>query len=306
MASSSDHKATVIDGKAVAHTIRSEIADEVRQLSQKYGKVPGLAVVIVGHRKDSQSYVSMKRKACAEVGIKSFDIGLPEQVSEAELISKVHELNANPDVHGILVQLPLPKHLNEEKVLGEISLEKDVDGFHPLNIGKLAMKGREPLFLPCTPKGCLELLSRSGISIKGKKAVVVGRSNIVGLPVSLLLLKEDATVTIVHSRTKEPEKIIREADMVLPCSRTSEPSGIKEFFIQGSWIKSGAAVIDVGTNAVDDRTKKSGYRLVGDVDFKEASKVAGWITPVPGGVGPMTVAMLLKNTLDGAKRVIEQ
>ncbi|XP_027117198.1 bifunctional protein FolD 2-like [Coffea arabica] len=299
MASSSDHKATVIDGKAVAHTIRSEIADEVRQLSQKYGKVPGLAVVLVGHRKDSQSYVSMKRKACAEVGIKSFDIGLPEQVSEAELISKVHELNANPDVHGILVQLPLPKHVNEEKVLGEISLEKDVDGFHPLNIGKLAMKGREPLFLPCTPKGCLELLSRSGISIKGKKAVVVGRSNIVGLPVSLLLLKEDATVTIVHSRTKEPEKIIREADIVIAAAGQAN-------MIQGSWIKSGAAVIDVGTNAVDDRTKKSGYRLVGDVDFKEASKVAGWITPVPGGVGPMTVAMLLKNTLDGAKRVIER
>ncbi|CDP03515.1 unnamed protein product [Coffea canephora] len=257
MASSSDHKATVIDGKAVAHTIRSEIADEVRQLSQKYGKVPGLAVVLVGHRKDSQSYVSMKRKACAEVGIKSFDIGLPEQVSEAELISKVHELNANPDVHGILVQLPLPKH------------------------------------------GCLELLSRSGISIKGKKAVVVGRSNIVGLPVSLLLLKEDATVTIVHSRTKEPEQIIREADIVIAAAGQAN-------MIQGSWIKSGAAVIDVGTNAVDDRTKKSGYRLVGDVDFKEASKVAGWITPVPGGVGPMTVAMLLKNTLDGAKRVIER
>ncbi|XP_027103209.2 bifunctional protein FolD 2-like [Coffea arabica] len=299
MASSSDHKATVIDGKAVAHTIRSEVADEVRQLSQKYGKVPGLAVVIVGHRKDSQSYVSMKRKACAEVGIKSFDINLPEQVSEAELIGKVHELNANPDVHGILVQLPLPKHVNEEKVLGEISLEKDVDGFHPLNIGKLAMKGREPLFLPCTPKGCLELLSRSGISIKGKKAVVVGRSNIVGLPVSLLLLKEDATVTIVHSRTKEPEKIIREADIVIAAAGQAN-------MIQGSWIKSGAAVIDVGTNAVDDRTEKSGYRLVGDVDFKEASKVAGWITPVPGGVGPMTVAMLLKNTVDGAKRVIEQ
>lgn len=299
MASPSDHKATVIDGKAVAHTIRSEIAAEVRQLSQKYGKVPGLAVVIVGHRKDSQSYVSMKRKACAEVGIKSFDIDLPEHVPEAELISKVHELNANPDVHGILVQLPLPKHINEEKVLGEISLEKDVDGFHPLNIGKLAMKGREPLFLPCTPKGCLELLSRSGISINGKKAVVVGRSNIVGLPVSLLLLKEDATVTIVHSRTKEPEKIIREADIVIAAAGQAN-------MIKGSWIKSGAAVIDVGTNAVDDRSKKSGYRLVGDVDFEEASKVAGWITPVPGGVGPMTVAMLLKNTLDGAKRVIEQ
>ncbi|KAK8975205.1 hypothetical protein V6N11_058250 [Hibiscus sabdariffa] len=299
MASQSDYKATIIDGKAIAQAIRSEIADEARQLSQKYGKVPGLAVVIVGNRKDSQSYVAMKRKACAEVGIRSFDVNLPEQVPESELISKVHELNENPDVHGILVQLPLPKHINEEKVLGEISLEKDVDGFHPLNIGKLAMKGREPLFQPCTPKGCLELLSRSGVSIKGKNAVVVGRSNIVGLPVSLLLLKADATVSIVHSRTPDPERLVREADIVIAAAGQAR-------MIKGSWIKPGAAVIDVGTNAVDDPTKKSGYMLVGDVDFEEASKVAGWITPVPGGVGPMTVAMLLRNTLDGAKRVIEK
>ncbi|KAI3425506.1 Methenyltetrahydrofolate cyclohydrolase [Psidium guajava] len=301
MASSlpSDHKAKIIDGKAIAQTIRSEIASEVSNLSQKYGKVPGLAVVIVGTRKDSQSYVSMKRKACAEVGITSFDVDLPEQVSEGELIDKVHELNANPDVHGILVQLPLPKHINEEKVLSEISIEKDVDGFHPLNIGKLAMKGREPLFLPCTPKGCLELLSRSGISTKGKKAVVVGRSNIVGLPVSLLLLKADATVTVVHSHTHDPESIIREADIIIAAAGQA-------MMIKGSWIKPGAAVIDVGTNAVDDPSKKTGYRLAGDVHFGEASKVAGYITPVPGGVGPMTVAMLLKNTLEGAKRVIEK
>ncbi|PKI59428.1 bifunctional protein FolD 2 [Punica granatum] len=290
----SDHKASIIDGKAIAQTIRSEIAAEVRDLSQKYGKVPGLAVVIVGTRKDSQSYVNMKRKACAEVGIKSVDVDLPEQVSEAELIQKVHELNETPDVHGILVQLPLPKHINEEKVLTEISIEKDVDGFHPLNIGKLAMKGREPLFLPCTPKGCMELLSRSGITVKGKKAVVVGRSNIVGLPVSLLLLKADATVTIVHSYSRDPEAIIREADIIIAAA--GQPMMIKS-----SWIKPGAAVIDVGTNAVDDPSKKSGYRLVGDVDFAEASKVAGHITPVPGGVGPMTVAMLLKNTLEGAR-----
>ncbi|KAJ7972938.1 Bifunctional protein FolD [Quillaja saponaria] len=299
MASPSDHKATLIDGKAIAQTIRSEISEEVRLLSQNYGKVPGLAVVIVGNRKDSQSYVSMKRKACAEVGIKSIDLDLPEQVSEAELIKHVHELNVNPDVHGILVQLPLPKHINEEQVLTAISIEKDVDGFHPLNIGKLAMKGREPLFLPCTPKGCLELLLRSGISIKGKKAVVVGRSNIVGLPVSLLLLKADATVTTVHSRTSNPEGIIREADIII--AATGQPMMIK-----GSWVKPGAAVIDVGTNAVDDPSRKSGYRLVGDVDFEEVSKVAGWITPVPGGVGPMTVAMLLKNTLEGARRSLEQ
>ncbi|AES82122.1 putative methylenetetrahydrofolate dehydrogenase (NADP(+)), Methenyltetrahydrofolate cyclohydrolase [Medicago truncatula] len=291
--------ATVIDGKAVAQTIRSEITDEVRLLSEKYGKVPGLAVVIVGNRQDSESYVRTKRKACADLGIKNFDIDLPEQISEAEVIKHVHQLNADPNVHGILVQLPLPKHINEEKVLTEISLEKDVDGFHPLNIGKLAMKGRDPLFVPCTPKACLELLSRSGVSIKGKRAVVVGRSNIVGLPVSLLLLKADATVTIAHSHTSQPEDIIREADIVIAAAGQAK-------MIKGSWIKPGAAVIDVGTNSVDDPTRKAGYRLVGDVDFEEASKVAGWITPVPGGVGPMTVTMLLKNTLESAKRSIEQ
>ncbi|ERN02178.1 hypothetical protein AMTRI_Chr02g223090 [Amborella trichopoda] len=295
MASEQKQEANLIDGKAIANTIRKEIASEVSYLSQKYGKVPGLAVVIVGNRKDSQSYVKMKRKACAEVGIKSFDTDLPEDVSEEEVIRKVHEFNADPDVHGILVQLPLPNHINEEKVLSEISIEKDVDGFHPLNIGKLAMKGREPLFLPCTPKGCLELLSRSGVSVKNKKAVVVGRSNIVGLPVALLLLKADATVTIVHSRTHNPESIIREADIVIAAAGQA-------MMIKGDWIKPGAAVIDVGTNSVDDPTKKSGYRLVGDVDFEQAKRVAGWLTPVPGGVGPMTVAMLLKNTLEGAKR----
>ncbi|XP_039114063.1 bifunctional protein FolD 2 [Dioscorea cayenensis subsp. rotundata] len=291
--------AKIIDGKAIAKDIHGEIADEVRSLLEKYGKVPGLAVVIVGMRKDSQSYVRMKRKACAEVGIKSFDIDLPEDVSEDEVIATVHQLNANPDVHGILVQLPLPKHINEEKVLSEISIEKDVDGFHPLNIGKLAMKGRDPLFTPCTPKGCLELLSRSGISVRGKRAVVVGRSNIVGLPVALLLLKADATVTIVHSRTPDSEKIIQEADIVIAAAGQA-------MMIKGDWLKPGAAVIDVGTNSVDDPSRKTGYRLVGDVDFEGASKVAGWLTPVPGGVGPMTVAMLLKNTLDGAKLKIAQ
>ena len=183
--------------------------------------------------------------------------------------------------------------------MNEISLEKDVDGFHPLNIGKLAMKGRDPLFLPCTPKGCMELLTRSGVTINGKRAVVVGRSNIVGLPVSLLLLKADATVSIVHSRTPNPESIVREADIVIAAAGQA-------MMIKGDWIKPGAAVIDVGTNSISDPTRKSGYRLVGDVDFAEVSKVAGHLTPVPGGVGPMTVAMLLKNTGDGAKRGIVQ
>ncbi|XP_057769312.1 bifunctional protein FolD 2-like [Salvia miltiorrhiza] len=295
----SDHKVTIIDGKAVAQTIRSKIAAEVCRLSETYIKVPGLAVMIVGQRKDSQSYVNMKRKACAEVGIKSIDLDLLENVSESELISKVHELNVNPDVHGILGQLPLPKHINEEKILTEISLGKDVDGFHPLNIGKLAMKGRDPcLFRPCCPETCYYILTRHGITIKGKNVVVVGRSNIVVLPVSLLLLKEDATVTMVHSRTKEPESIVRNADIIIAVVGQAA-------MIKGSWIKPGAVVIDVRTNAVDDPGKKSGYRLVGDVDFQEACKTAGCITPIPGGVGPMTVAMLLKNTLDGAKRVIE-
>ncbi|CAL5097010.1 unnamed protein product [Urochloa decumbens] len=288
--------AQIIDGKAIAADIRREVAAEVAALSSTHN-VPGLAVVIVGSRKDSQTYVNMKRKACAEVGIRSVDVDLPEDISEAALVAEVHRLNADPAVHGILVQLPLPKHINEEKILTEISIEKDVDGFHPLNIGKLAMKGREPLFVPCTPKGCMELLSRSGVTVKGKRAVVVGRSNIVGLPVSLLLLKADATVSIVHSRTPDPESIVREADIVIAAAGQA-------MMIKGDWIKPGAAVIDVGTNSVDDPTRKSGYRLVGDVDFGEVSKVAGYLTPVPGGVGPMTVAMLLKNTVDGAKRGI--
>ncbi|KAK3140711.1 hypothetical protein QOZ80_5AG0404740 [Eleusine coracana subsp. coracana] len=289
--------AQIIDGKAIAADVRREVAAEVSRLTSAHNLVPGLAVVIVGSRKDSQTYVNMKRKACAEVGIRSVHVDLPEDISEVALVAEVHRLNADPAVHGILVQLPLPKHINEEKILSEISIEKDVDGFHPLNIGKLAMKGREPLFVPCTPKGCMELLSRSGITVKGKRAVVVGRSNIVGLPVSLLLLKSDATVSIVHSRTPDPESIVREADIVIAAAGQA-------MMIKGDWIKPGAAVIDVGTNSVDDPTRKSGYRLVGDVDFAEVSKVAGYLTPVPGGVGPMTVAMLLKNTVDGAKRGI--
>ncbi|KAJ3702061.1 hypothetical protein LUZ61_005766 [Rhynchospora tenuis] len=289
--------ATIIDGKAIAQLIRNGLATEVKSLLSDHNLVPGLAVVIVGTNKDSQTYVSTKRKACAEAGIRSIDLDFPESISESELVKEVHQLNANPDVHGILIQLPLPKHINEERVLGEISIEKDVDGFHPLNIGKLAMKGRDPLFVPCTPKGCLELLTRSGVTLKGKRAVVVGRSNIVGLPVSLLLLKADATVTVVHSHTQDIESIVREADIVISAAG-------RAFMIKGDWIKPGAAVIDVGMNAVDDPSKKRGYRLVGDVDFVEASKVAGCLTPVPGGVGPMTVAMLLTNTVEAAKRQI--
>jgi len=285
----------MIDGKAVAAAIRSEIADTVRFLDRRYGKVPGLAVVIVGDRKDSQTYVRMKKKACEEVGIASFGEDLPSTASQEQVLDVVRRLNSDANVHGILVQLPLPRHIDEEAVLSAICVEKDVDGFHPLNIGKLTMKGREPLFVPCTPLGCIELLDRIGTDIAGKRAVVVGRSNIVGMPVALLLNKRNATVTICHSATKDMAYYVREADIVIAAAGQAA-------LIKGDWIKPGAVVIDVGTNPVDDPTKKAGYRLMGDVAYDEAQHVASAITPVPGGVGPMTIAMLLKNTLISAER----
>jgi len=288
-------EATIIDGKATHQSIKDEIKAEVEQLQAKYGKRPGLAVVLVGERKDSQAYVKSKKKGCDECGIVSFGTNLPETATEEEVLEVVRKYNEDPAVHGILVQLPLPKHVNEQRVLEAISIEKDVDGFHPLNIGMLAMRGRDPLYVPCTPRGCIELLERYKIPIAGKKAVVVGRSNIVGLPAALLLQRRDATVTVVHSRTPEPEKIIREADIVIAALGKAE-------WVRGSWLKPGCAVIDVGINAVDDPGSKKGYKLVGDVNYAEAEPVAGAITPVPGGVGPMTIAMLLRNTVDGARR----
>lgn len=286
--------AHLIDGKAIAATIRGEIKAEVEQMKAKYGRVPGLAAVLVGERKDSQTYVRMKKKACAEIGITSFGYDLPADISQEDLLKVVRDLNDNPDVHGILVQLPLPDHLDDEEILGAISLEKDVDGFHPLNIGRLSMKRRDPLFVPCTPKGCIELLDRSGVTIEGKRAVVLGRSNIVGLPVAMLLLHRNATLTICHSRTKDLPGVVREADILIAAVGRAE-------MVKGDWVKPGAVVIDVGVNAVDDPTAKKGYKLVGDVDFNEVKEVADMITPVPGGVGPMTIAMLMRNTMDGAK-----
>jgi len=289
--------AKLIDGKEIAATIRGEIAAEVEAMKAQYGKVPGLATVLVGERKDSQTYVRMKKKACAEVGITSFGNDLPADVSQQELLKVVRDLNANPEVNGILVQLPLPDHIDDEEVLGAVDLEKDVDGFHPINIGRLSMKRRDPLFVPCTPKGCIELLDRSGIDIEGKKAVVLGRSNIVGLPVAMLLLHRNATLTICHSRTKDLPGVVREADILIAAVGRAE-------MVRGDWVKPGVAVIDVGINAVDDPTRERGYRLVGDVAFDEVKEVASAITPVPGGVGPMTIAMLLRNTTDGAKRTL--
>lgn len=289
--------AELIDGKAIAATIRGEIAAEVEAMKTQYGKVPGLATVLVGERRDSQSYVRMKKKACAEVGITSFGHDLPADVSQEELLAVVRDLNANPDVHGILVQLPLPDHIDEEEILAAISLDKDVDGFHPLNIGRLSMKRREPLFVPCTPKGCIELLNRTGVEIEGKRAVVLGRSNIVGLPVAMLLLHRNATLTICHSRTKDLPSVTREADILVAAVGRAE-------MVRGDWVKPGVVVIDVGVNPVDDPTRERGYRLVGDVAFDEVKEVAAAITPVPGGVGPMTIAMLLRNTMDSAKRTV--
>jgi 5,10-methylene-tetrahydrofolate dehydrogenase/methenyl tetrahydrofolate cyclohydrolase len=289
--------AQIIDGKAIAATIRGEIAADVEAMKAQYGKVPGLATVLVGERKDSQTYVRMKKKACAEVGITSFGHDLPADVSQEELLRVVRDLNANPDVHGILVQLPLPDHIDDEEILGAISLDKDVDGFHPLNIGRLSMKRREPLYVPCTPKGCIELLDRTGVEIEGKRAVVLGRSNIVGLPVAMLLLHRNATLTICHSRTKDLPRVVREADILVAAVGRAE-------MVRGDWVKPGAVVIDVGVNAVDDPTSEKGYRLVGDVAFDEVKEVAAAITPVPRGVGPMTIAMLLRNTTDSAKRAV--
>jgi 5,10-methylene-tetrahydrofolate dehydrogenase/methenyl tetrahydrofolate cyclohydrolase len=238
----------------------------------------------------------MKRKACADMGIESFPHELPATASQQEVETLVKNLNADPRVHGILVQLPLPAGLDEEAVLKSISIEKDVDGFHPINIGRLAQKGREPLFVPCTPAGCLVLLKKAGAKLSGAQAVVVGRSNIVGMPAALLLVKEDATVTICHSRTKDLPGVCRQADILIAAIGRAE-------MIKGDWIKPGAYVIDVGTNRVDDPTTKSGSRLVGDVAYAEALEVAGAITPVPGGVGPMTITLLLQNTLRSAQRV---
>ena len=288
--------AKIIDGKEIAAELRQEITAGVAALLAEGGPRPGLATVLVGDNPASHTYVRAKRKACAEVGIESFGHELSADASQAEVEKLVSDLNADPAVHGILVQLPLPAGLDEEAILKSISIEKDVDGFHPLNIGRLAQKGREPLFVPCTPAGCLVLLRKAGAKLEGANAVVVGRSNIVGMPAALLLVKENATVTICHSKTVDLPGVCRRADILIAAIGRAR-------MIRGDWIKPGAYVIDVGTNRIDDPTTKSGYRQVGDVDFDEAMEVAGAITPSPGGVGPMTITLLLQNTLRSASRM---
>lgn len=289
--------AQIIDGTAIAQAIQDEVATEVVELERDHGFVPGLATVLVGDNPASQTYVRMKQRRCGEVGIHSVGVELPGDALQEQVEARVRELDADPTIHGILVQLPLPSHLDEGAVLSAIDLHKDVDGFHPINIGRLAMKGRDPLFAPATPSGVIELLDRIGIEISGKEAVVLGRSNIVGLPVSMLLLKRNATLTICHSRSRDLANIVRRADILVAAVGRAE-------MVRGDWVKPGAVVIDVGINQVDDPTRKRGYRLVGDVAFDEVKEVASWITPVPGGVGPMTIAMLLKNTLTAARRSV--
>ena len=296
--------AIILDGKVVAQRIQQEVADAVAKMKQEHGITPGLAAILVGDNPASQMYVKMKRNRCAEVGIESFGYELPAETSQDDLIKLIHELNENPRVHGILVQLPLPKHLDEQIVLQNLSLDKDVDGFHPINIGRLAMKGRDPQFIPATPYGCMVLLQEAeklvpGFQIAGSNAVVLGRSNIVGMPMSLLLVKADATVTIVHSRTKDIPEIVGRADIVIGAMGRAE-------MIKGNWFKEGAVCIDVATVKVDDPSAPKGYVWKGDFEFEVAKERVAAITPVPGGVGPMTIAMLLKNTLHGAEIAIEK
>ncbi|EAD0404251.1 bifunctional methylenetetrahydrofolate dehydrogenase/methenyltetrahydrofolate cyclohydrolase FolD [Listeria monocytogenes] len=277
----------IIDGKKLAKEIQEKVTREVAELV-KEGKKPGLAVVLVGDNQASRTYVRNKQKRTEEAGMKSVLIELPENVTEEKLLSVVEELNEDKTIHGILVQLPLPEHISEEKVIDTISYDKDVDGFHPVNVGNLFI-GKDS-FVPCTPAGIIELIKSTGTQIEGKRAVVIGRSNIVGKPVAQLLLNENATVTIAHSRTKDLPQVAKEADILVVATGLAK-------FVKKGYIKPGAIVIDVGM----DRDENN--KLCGDVDFDDVVEEAGFITPVPGGVGPMTITMLLANTLKAAKRI---
>ena len=288
--------AKIIDGKAIAEEMRGEIRAEVEKLKSEHGVTPGLAVVLVGDNPASKVYVRNKGKACEAVGILSIERKMPNETTQDELMAVVNELNNDDKVHGILVQLPLPKHLDESGVLNNSTLAKDVDGFHPVNVGKM-MVG-EPTFLPCTPHGVVQMLVRSGVTIPGSHVVIVGRSNIVGRPLmNMLSQKNDhanATVTVVHTRTRDMASFIRQGDIVIAAAGRAE-------LVTADMIKEGAVVIDVGINRVEDPSAKRGYRLVGDVDFESVKEKASAVSPVPGGVGPMTITMLLFNTIASVK-----
>ncbi len=289
--------AGIIDGKLIAQQIRQELKAEVERLQREDGLQPGLGVVLVGDDPASASYVTAKEAACAEIGIYSADHRLPASTTQAELLALVQRLNADPRIHGILVQLPLPRHLDESAVLLAIDPDKDVDGFHPVNVGRMVLG--EPAFLSCTPHGVLQLLQRSGVPVAGAHVVIVGRSNIVGKPLANMLIQKgplgNATVTVCHTRTADLAHHTRQADILVAAA--GQPR-----MITADMVREGAVVIDVGVNRVADASRKSGFRLVGDVDFEAVSAKASLITPVPGGVGPMTITMLLHNTVASARQ----
>ena len=288
--------AQIIDGKQVAADMRAELKEEVAKLKEQ-GIVPGLGVILVGEDPASQSYVTAKERTCEDLGIYSDDNRLPKETTQQELLALVEKMNNDPKINGILVQLPLPKHLNEAEVLLAIDPAKDVDGFHPMNVGKM-MVG-EKAYLPCTPHGVIHLLLRSGVTIEGANVVIVGRSNIVGKPLANMLIQKNATgnatVTVCHTRTKDLADKTKQADIVIAAA--GRPN-----MVTADMVKEGVVVIDVGVNRVEDATKKRGYRLVGDVDFEAVKEKASLITPVPGGVGPMTITMLMYNTVESARR----
>ncbi len=288
-------EAKIIDGKLLAANLRAEIAAGTAKLKAEKDVTPGLAVILVGNNPASVSYVTAKEKACIEAGMLSREIRLPEETTQAELVGLVRELNEDPAIHGILVQLPVPKHISDKAVIDAIAPEKDVDGFTPVNVGKMLIG--EECFLPCTPHGIIKLIEFSGMDIKGKHAVVIGRSNIVGKPVAVLLSRKEtnATVTLCHTGTKDIASFTRQADIVVVAA--GRPNTLT-----GDMLKEGAVVIDVGVNRIADASRPKGFRLAGDADYESCSRVASAITPVPGGVGPMTITMLLWNTLESAKR----
>jgi methylenetetrahydrofolate dehydrogenase (NADP+)/methenyltetrahydrofolate cyclohydrolase len=289
--------AIIIDGKQAATEMRAEIARQVSELKTRAGVTPGLGVILVGQDPASASYVTAKEKACADAGMFSDDRRLPPDISQADLLAEVGRMNTDPRIHGILVQLPLPRHIDEKAVINAIAPAKDVDGFTPVNIGRMLID--EPCYLPCTPHGIIQLLIRGGIETSGRHAVVIGRSNIVGKPVAHLLMRKapggNATVTVCHTGTRDLAAFTRQADILVVAAGRAGT-------VTGGMIKPGATVIDVGVNRVPDASARNGFRLVGDVDFASACETAGRITPVPGGVGPMTITMLLHNTLESARR----
>ena len=287
----------LINGKNISQNILNTLANKVKELKKENIK-PGLGIILVGNREDSVSYVKMKTRVCMEIGIKSIDIKLSENIDEEKIIEEIEKLNIDSTIHGILVQLPLPKHINRDKVLNMIDIKKDVDGFHPYNMGNLAINRLDYCIIPCTPEGCIKLLDSYNIEIEGKHVVVIGKSNVVGLPLSLLFMHREATVSVCHYKTQNIKTITKLADiLVVACGQPK--------MINREYIKKGCIIVDIGINSIEDKTKKSGYKLVGDVDIDDVKEICSAITPVPGGIGPMTIAMLMSHTIEAASSVIQ-